>query len=103
MDSVNTIEEMTLVQQAIKAHAEVQDFDIKMKNCNFTMTDHPYLLDQIIRELAAYNQPARIYSARASETFTRAPEESCDGQKKTIPNMSEEEVKKRGITNSGGN
>lgn len=102
MDSVDTVEEIQLVKQAITAHKEVQDFDVKMKNCNFTMTESPGKLDQIIRELAAYNQPAKIYAARAGEIFTRVAEESCDSRKKQVPNMSEEEVIKRGITKQGG-
>jgi|GEM_PF-6227901 hypothetical protein len=103
LDSVNTIEEMTLVKQAIMAHKEIRDFDIKMKNCNFTMEAGKDKLDQIVDELqVAYRQPVKVYSMRVNEQFTRVPEESCDANKTKRPDMSEQEVKQRGITRKGG-
>ena len=102
MDSVNTVSEMELVRTHITGFKEVQDFDIKMKNCNFTMDNSRNTLEQIVEELKAYQQPATIYAIRSNETFTRVPEESCDAQKRSVPNMSEEEVIKRGITRKGG-
>lgn len=103
LDSVNTQAEMELVRTHIKGFKEVQDFDIKMKNCNFTMDNSQNILPQILSELLAYKQPATVYAIRANEIFTRVPEESCDSQKREIPNKSEEEVKRSGVVRTGGN
>ena len=103
LDSVNTQAEMDLVRTHITGFKEVQDFDIKMKNCNFTMDNSMNILPQILAELQAYRQPATVYAIRANEIFTRVPEESCDAQKREVPNKSEEEVKRSGVVRTGGN
>lgn len=102
LDSVNTQAEMELVRTHIQSFKEVQDFDIKMKKCNFTVDNSNDVLTQILNELNAYKQPATVYAIRASQIFTRVPEESCDTQKRDIPNMTEEEAKRRGIVRTGG-
>jgi peptidoglycan/xylan/chitin deacetylase (PgdA/CDA1 family) len=102
LDSVKTQADMELVRTHIQSFKQVQDFDIKMKNCNFTMDNSGNVLPQILNELKAYKQPATVYAVRANEIFTRVAEESCDAQKRNIPNMTEEEAKRRGDVRKGG-
>jgi hypothetical protein len=103
LDSANTQSEMDLVRTHITGYKEVQDFDIKMKRCSFTLDNSQNILPQILSELMAYKQPATVYAMRANQVFTRVPEESCDTQKREVPNKSEEEVKRSGVVRTGGN
>jgi hypothetical protein len=102
LDSVDTQAEMELVRTHIQSFKEVQDFDIKMKKCNFTLDNSNGILTQIFDELKAYKQPVTVYAIRANEVFTRVPEESCDSQKREVPNMTEEEAIRRGVVRKGG-
>ena len=92
MDSVRSAADADAIKATITKHAEVQDFDIKLKNCNFTIDNSHNTLDIIFSELAQMGQPARVYSIEANQTFTRVPEENC--QKGNVPDVKEEDVKK---------
>jgi hypothetical protein len=77
MDSVQTAADMELIRTEVTKHAEVKDFDIKNKNCNFTIDNSHNTLDIIFSDLAQRGQPARVYAIEAHQTFTRVPEVSC--------------------------
>jgi type 1 fimbria pilin len=77
MDSVENAADVELVRQEITKHPEVKDFDIKNKNCNFTIDNTSNTLDIIFSDLAQRGQPARVYAIEANQTFTRVPEENC--------------------------
>ncbi len=81
MDSVHTAADVELIKTEITKHAEVKDFDIKGKNCNFTIDNTHNTLDVIFSDLAQRGQPATVYAIEANQTFTRVPEESCMSKK----------------------
>jgi hypothetical protein len=81
MDSVRTAADADLVKTEITKHTEVKDFDIKGKNCNFTIENSHNTLDVIFSDLAQRGQPARVYAIEANQTFTRVPEENCQSKK----------------------
>lgn len=94
MDSVRSGADMELIRSLVTKHPEVKDFDIKNKNCDFTIDNSQNTLDVIFSDLAQQGQPARIYSIAANQTFTRVPEESC--MKSRVPDVKEEDIKKPG-------
>jgi hypothetical protein len=98
MDSVKTEADVQLIRQTIQKHPEVKDFDIKRKNCDFTIDNSKNTLDIIFSDLAQIGQPGRIYSIQANQTFTRVPEENC--MKSNVPEVKEEDVKK-GVAPNG--
>ncbi len=81
MDSVRTAADVDAIKTTITKHQEVKDFDIKSKNCNFTIDNSHNTLDVIFSDLAQMGQPARVYSIEANQTFTRVPEENCQSKK----------------------
>jgi hypothetical protein len=81
MDSVRTPADMDLIRAEVTKHPEVKDFDIKNKNCDFTIDNTNNTLDVIFSDLAQRGQPARVYSIQANQTFTRVPEENCMSKK----------------------
>lgn len=81
MDSVRTPADMELIRAEVTKHPEVKDFDIKNKNCDFTIDNSHNTLDEIFSDLAQRGQPARIYAIQANQTFTRVPEENCMSKK----------------------
>lgn len=103
MDSVTGPQDVELIRSTIQKYKEVKDFDIKNKNCDFTIDNSQNTLDQVFSDLAQVGQPGRIYAIRENQTFTMVPEESCESGKKNLPDKSEEEVKKEGIQRRGGN
>lgn len=103
MDSVKTAADADLVRTEITKRPEVKDFDIKLKNCDFTIDNRNNTLDLIFTDLAQIGQPARIYSIRENQTFTIVPVENCTSGSKTWPNKSEQEVIQEGGEHRGGN
>jgi hypothetical protein len=99
MDSARTPADYELIRQEITKHPEVKDFDIKAKDCNFTIDNSNNTLDVIFSDLAQRGQPARIYMIEANQTFTRVPEESC--LKSNVPEVKEKDVKKPGVDPQG--
>lgn len=81
MDSVRSAADVEAIKTTITKHQEVKDFDIKLKNCNFTIDNSHNTLDVIFSDLAQMGQPARVYSIEANQTFTRVPEENCQSKK----------------------
>ena len=99
MDSARTPAVYELIRQEITKHPEVKDFDIKAKDCNFTIDNSNNTLDVIFSDLAQRGQPARIYMMEANQTFTRVPEESCLKSKE--PEVKEKDVRKPGADPKG--
>jgi type 1 fimbria pilin len=103
MDSVKSPNDVELIRSTIQKYQQVKDFDIKGKNCDFTIDNSQSTLDLVFSDLAQVGQPGRIYALRENQTFTIVPEESCESAKRNVPDKSEEEVKKEGIQRRGGN
>lgn len=99
MDSARTPADYELIRAEITKHPEVKDFDIKAKDCNFTIDNSNNTLDVIFSDLAQRGQPARIYMMEANQTFTRVPEENC--LKSNVPEVKEKDVKKPGSDPNG--
>jgi hypothetical protein len=99
MDSARTAADFDLIRAEITKHPEVKDFDIKPKDCNFTIDNSHNTLDIIFSDLAQRGQPARIYMMETNQTFTRVPEENC--MKGNVPDVKEEDVKKPGADPKG--
>lgn len=93
MDSVKTAADVELVRQEITKHAEVKDFDIKNKNCNFTIDNTNNTLDVIFSDLAQRGQPATVYAVEANQTFTHVPEENCMSKNRQVDVKEEEYLK----------
>ena len=96
MDSVKTAADAELVRTKITQHTQVKDFDIKMKNCDFTIDNSNNTLDIIFSDLAQIGQPGRIYAIRENQTFTHVPVENCISGSKQYPDKSEQDVIKEG-------
>jgi hypothetical protein len=99
MDSVQTPADMELVRTEVTKHPEVKDFDIKNKNCNFTIDNSNHTLDIIFSDLAQRGQPARIYAIEANQVFTRVPEENCMSKK--AEEVKEDDQKRLGTAPDG--
>ena len=99
MDSARTQADYDLIRTEITKHPEVKDFDLKRKDCNFTIDNSNNTLDVIFSDLAQRGQPARVYSILTNQTFTRVPEENC--MKGRVPDVKEEDVKQPGADAQG--
>ena len=95
MDSAKTPDHVALIRQEITKRSEVKDFDIKGKNCDFTLNNSTNTLDLIFSDLAQMGQPARIYAIRENQTFTKVPVENCTSGSNVYPDISEEDAIKQ--------
>ncbi len=95
MDSVKTPDDVELIRQEITKRSEVEDFDIKGKNCDFTINNSTNALDLIFSDLAQMGQPARVYAIRENQTFTHVPVENCTSGSNVYPDISEEDAIKQ--------
>ncbi|MEM0996611.1 MAG: hypothetical protein AAGN35_06015 [Bacteroidota bacterium] len=98
IDSVDTPEQMTEIRNLVQAYPQVQDFDIKYGNCDFTLDDSEQALQNILVDLGRAGYNAEIYRVNANQTFTYVPEESCVPGNRQKADMSEQEVIEKGIT-----
>jgi hypothetical protein len=98
IDSVDTPAKMDQIRTAVKAYAQVHDFDIKYGNCDFTLDNSQQTLDNILQDLGNAGYNVQVYALRENQTFTLVPEESCMPGGKEKADMTEEEVIRQGIT-----
>ena len=88
-DSVNTASEAVSVRNLITAHAEVNNFDIKLNKCNFTFTQQAFAINDFLAELEAAGYRATVKDLQPQQTFSYVPEENCMAKENAAADLKE--------------
>ncbi|MCB9235885.1 MAG: hypothetical protein H6581_29825 [Bacteroidia bacterium] len=80
IDTITNVSQMEKARNIILAHSEVDNFDIKLRKCNFTLTNAnaASTFQLIKKELQAAGFAVALLDMKSNQVFTTPTVDNCD-------------------------